>query len=82
LPNLLYQKQRRRQPSLEGTLRNGAERTAPLLARVNKDADLALLRQIMDKPDLQLTFQSVGGVPNAPWQSAALYTDETGAKYC
>jgi len=66
---------------LEGTLRNEAERTAPLPARVNKDADMALLRQIMGKPDLQLTFQSVGGVPNAPWQSAALYTDETGAKY-
>ena len=56
-------------------------RTASLLARVNKDADMALLRQIMGKPDLQLNFQSVGGVPNAPWQSAALYTDETGAKY-
>jgi len=42
---------------------------------------MALLRQIMGKPDLQLTFQSVGGIPNAPWQSAALYTDETGAKY-
>jgi len=42
---------------------------------------MALLRQIMGKPDLQLTFQSVGGIPNAPWQSVALYTDETGAKY-
>lgn len=56
-------------------------RTAPLLAKVNKDADMALIRQIMGKSDLQPTFHSVGGVPNAPWQSAALYTDETGAKY-
>ena len=56
-------------------------RTAPLLAKVNKDADVALIRQIIGQSDLQLTFQSVSGVPNAPWQSAALYTDETGAKY-
>ncbi len=56
-------------------------RTAPLLAKVNKDADMALIRQITGKPDLQLTFQSISGVPNAPWQSAALYTDETGTKY-
>ncbi|HET9909073.1 MAG TPA: hypothetical protein VFQ23_20665 [Anaerolineales bacterium] len=30
---------------------------------------MALLCQIMGKPDLQLTFQSVGGIPNVPWQS-------------
>ncbi len=55
--------------------------TAPMLAKVNKEADMALIRQIMGKPDMKLTFQSITGLANAPWQSAALYTDETGAKY-
>lgn len=52
--------------------------TAPMLAKVNKDTDMALIRQIMGKPDLKLTFQSstdgAGG-------GAALYSDETGVNY-
>ncbi|GAB1469381.1 hypothetical protein MASR2M66_02570 [Chloroflexota bacterium] len=56
-------------------------RTAPMLAKVNQDADLALIRQIIGKPDLKLTFQSITNIDNAPWQSAALYADEFGAKY-
>src|SRR5574341_371575 len=56
-------------------------RVAPLLEKVNKDADMALIRQIMGEPDLRLTFQSVQGLANAPGRNAALYTDETGAKY-
>jgi DNA-binding CsgD family transcriptional regulator len=56
-------------------------RTAPLLTKVNQDADMALIRQIMGQPDLKLTFGSIGALSNAPWQNAALYTDETGAKY-
>jgi DNA-binding CsgD family transcriptional regulator len=56
-------------------------RTAPLLAKVNKDSDMALIKQVMGKPDLKLVFQSITELANAPWQSAALYTDETGAKY-
>ena len=56
-------------------------RTAPMLAKVNKDADMALIRQIMGKPDLKMTFESVGSISNAPWQNAAVYTDETGTKY-
>ena len=56
-------------------------RTAPLLAKVNKDADMALIRRVMDKPDLNLSFASITELANAPWQSAALYTDDTGAKY-
>ncbi len=47
---------------------------APMLAKVNKDADMALIRQIMGKPDLILKFESID-------EDAALYTDETGAKY-
>ncbi len=56
-------------------------RTAPLLAKVNKDADRSLIKQVMGKPDLKLVFQSITELANAPWQSAAVYTDETGAKY-
>jgi hypothetical protein len=56
-------------------------RTAPMLARVNQAADMALIRQIINQPDLKLAFASVAGVPNAPGRGAALYTDETGAKY-
>lgn len=56
-------------------------RIAPILARVNKEADMALIRQIMGKPDLNLTFQSIDNIANTPGRSAALYTDETGAKY-
>jgi hypothetical protein len=41
---------------------------------------MTLLRQIMGKPDFQLAFQSVGGILNAPWQSAVFYTNGTGAK--
>jgi len=56
-------------------------RTAPMSAKVNKDLDMALIRQIMGSPDLKLTFESITELSNAPWQRAALYTDETGTKY-
>ena len=52
-----------------------------MLAKVNKDADMALIRQIMGKPDLILIFESITSVPNAPGHSAALYVDETGTNY-
>jgi DNA-binding CsgD family transcriptional regulator len=56
-------------------------RTAPELAKVNKDADMAMIRQVTGKPDLVLTFQAIQGTANAPGQSAVLYTDETGMEY-
>jgi DNA-binding CsgD family transcriptional regulator len=56
-------------------------RTAPMLAKVNQDADMALIRQIMGQPDMKLTFQSITNLANATRQSVALYTDETGTKY-
>ncbi len=49
-------------------------RTAPQLAKVDKDADMALIRQIMGKPDLILKFESID-------EDAALYSDETGTNY-
>jgi DNA-binding CsgD family transcriptional regulator len=56
-------------------------RTAPMLAKVDKEADMTLIRQITGKPDLKLIFQSVSSIANAPWQDASVYTDETGTKY-
>ena len=56
-------------------------RTAPMLAKVDQEADITLIRQITGKPDLKLSFQSVTNIPNAPWQDAVLYTDEMGIKY-
>lgn len=56
-------------------------RTAPMLTKVDKDADMALIRQIMGKPDLTLTFESITDIANGAGRGAALYTDEVGAKY-
>ncbi|CAG1011884.1 Spore germination protein GerE [Anaerolineales bacterium] len=56
-------------------------RAAPMLAKVNKDADMALIRQIMGTPDLKLTFQSITDIANGAGRGATLYADETGAKY-
>lgn len=56
-------------------------RVAPIIAKVNKDADMAMIRQVTGKSDLRLSFQSITPLANAPGQSAALYTDETGTKY-
>jgi len=56
-------------------------RTAPILAKVNKDADIALIRQITGKLALKLTFQSITSAANAVGRGAALYKDETGTNY-
>ncbi|MEI7848696.1 MAG: LuxR C-terminal-related transcriptional regulator, partial [Chloroflexota bacterium] len=56
-------------------------RTAPMLTKVNQSADMAQIRQVINQPDLKLTFQSISGFNNAAGRNAALYMDETGAKY-
>jgi len=56
-------------------------RTAPILVKVNKDSDMAMIRRVTGKPDLILKFQAIQGTANAPGRSAALYTDETGMEY-
>ena len=56
-------------------------RLAPLLANVNKDLDMATIRQVVNKPDLRLTFQTIQGTANAPGRSAAIYVDDTGTLY-
>lgn len=56
-------------------------RTAPMLARVNQDADMAMIRQVTGKPDLILNFQAIQGIANALGRNAAVYSDETGMEY-
>lgn len=56
-------------------------RLAPLLAQVNKDLDMATIREVVGKPDLRLTFQTIQGAANAPGRNAALYVDDTGTRY-
>ena len=56
-------------------------RTAPMLAKVNKDTDMKMICQVTGKPDLILKFQAIQGTANAPGRNAALYTDETGMEY-
>jgi DNA-binding CsgD family transcriptional regulator len=56
-------------------------RMAPMLAKVNQAADMALIRQVLGKPDLKLTFETIRDLDNAPWQNAAQYVDETGVRY-
>jgi DNA-binding CsgD family transcriptional regulator len=56
-------------------------RTAPMLEKVDQEADKTLIRQVTGKPELQLTFQRIGGTANAMGRAASVYTDETGSKY-
>ncbi|HEY3312498.1 MAG TPA: LuxR C-terminal-related transcriptional regulator [Anaerolineales bacterium] len=56
-------------------------RVTPIMAKVNRDADMETIRRVTGKVELQLTFQSIQSLANAPWQNAALYVDETGNKY-
>ncbi len=56
-------------------------RTAPSLARTNKEADMALIRRILGQPGLALSFQSIGENGNDGDRNDAIYTDNTGTKY-
>ncbi len=56
-------------------------RTAPSLAKVNKEADMALIRRILGKADLALSFQSVGENGNDGGRNDAIYTDGAGTQY-
>lgn len=56
-------------------------RLAPWLERVNQERDIALIRQMMGNPSLALTFQTIDPLANAPSYQAAIYVDETGARY-
>jgi hypothetical protein len=56
-------------------------RLAPWLKRVNQERDLALIRQVMSSPALNLKFETINSLANAPAYQAAIYVDETGARY-
>lgn len=56
-------------------------RLAPWLERVNQERDIALIHQMMGNPSLALTFQTIDSLANAPSYQAAIYVDETGARY-
>jgi hypothetical protein len=56
-------------------------RLAPWLERVNQQRDIALIRQVMGSPALQLTFQTIDPLANARSYQAAIYVDETGTRY-
>jgi hypothetical protein len=58
-----------------------ALRVAPLMAEINQAADLAQIRQVTGKPDMQLTFMNVQNIANAPHRGAAVYGDQDGVKY-
>ncbi len=54
---------------------------APQMAKIDQEAHMALIREILGNPDMHLTFQGIQGLANAPWINAALYADEMGATY-
>jgi DNA-binding CsgD family transcriptional regulator len=56
-------------------------RQAPQLAKVDQEANITQIRKTLGNPDLQLTFQGMRGLANAPWVQAAIYIDEVGATY-
>jgi DNA-binding CsgD family transcriptional regulator len=56
-------------------------RQAPMMVTVNQNADIDLIRQVMNKPDLGLTFIGIQNLANAPWIDAVGYTDNIGTKY-
>jgi DNA-binding CsgD family transcriptional regulator len=56
-------------------------RIAPILAKVNNEADEEMIRKVTGKSGLQLSFETIQSLANAPWQNTALYKDESGFKY-
>jgi len=56
-------------------------RVAPMLTKINQGADIAMIRQIIGNPNLRLSFKTIAPLANAHGRNAAIYVDETGAKY-
>lgn len=54
---------------------------APVIARVDQKAQIAQVQAVLDKPDLQLTFQGIENLANAHGIGAAVYVDEVGTRY-
>ena len=54
---------------------------APQMAKIDQEAHMTHIREILGNPDMHLTFQGIQGLANAPWITAAIYADDTGATY-
>ncbi|MEA4908364.1 MAG: helix-turn-helix transcriptional regulator [Anaerolineaceae bacterium] len=59
----------------------GVLQQAPLAAQVDPAADVAAIRQALGDPDLQLLFQDIRPLANAPAFQAAVYTGPDGGQY-
>ncbi len=59
----------------------GQVATQAAINGIDQAAQIDLIRSILGQPDLQLTFDSIQGLSNAPGRQAAVYVDATGAKY-
>ena len=53
----------------------------PQMAKVDQAAQMDEIHKVTGNPDLQLSFKKIMGLANAPWISAAVYTDEAGNRY-
>ena len=54
---------------------------APQMAKVDQEANITQIREILGNPDMPLTFQGVQGLANAPGIEAAVYADGAGTTY-
>jgi len=54
---------------------------APIIAKIDQDAQIAQIRMVLEKPDLQLTFQRISGLANAQGIITAIYEDDAGTRY-
>ncbi len=50
-------------------------------ANIDQAAQIELIRRILGRPDLNLAFDSVQGLSNAPDRMAAVYVDDLGSRY-
>ena len=54
---------------------------APFLNLVEFDKDIEMLQMFLGNPSLELTFENIMLVANAPWFNAAIYSGNKGIKY-
>lgn len=50
-------------------------------AQFDPATQITLIRRALGRPDLQLTYDSIQGLTNAPSRQAAVYLDPSGSKY-
>ena len=54
---------------------------APEMAKIDQGAFISEIRQIMDNPDLSLTFRGISSLANARGLEAATFVDDSGTSY-